>query len=159
MWRAESLEKSLMLGKISRRGREQQKMRWLGGIIDSLDVSLSKVRDIVKDREAWRAAVHGVTKNWTWLSDWTTRTHQPKPVFPILWLDKLKEEVRGRRRLWPSQEGEDSGPFSRFGDWEQRVPACPIPGMRSGEPVGSPELPFTHHWARAVSRNSPALGV
>ena len=70
MQRADSLEKTLMLGKIEgRRRRGQQRMRLLDGIIDSMDMSLSKLREIVKDREAWHAPVHGVTKNQTRLSN------------------------------------------------------------------------------------------
>ena len=79
MWRANSLEKTLMLGKMeSKRRRRQQKMRWLDVVTDAMDLCLSKFKKMVKDRESCHAAVHGVAKCWTQLSNWTTND---RPVY------------------------------------------------------------------------------
>ena len=86
MWRPDSLEKTLMLGGIGgRRRRGRQRMKQLGGSTDSTDMSLSKLQEFVMDREAWRAAIHGVAKGWTWLSDWTELNWLMTIQFLIFW--------------------------------------------------------------------------
>ena len=86
MWRPDSLEKTLMLGGIGgRRRRGRQRMKQLGGSTDSTDMSLSKLQEFVMDREAWCAAIHGVAKGWTWLSDWTDLNWLMTIQFLIFW--------------------------------------------------------------------------
>ena len=121
MQRADSFEKALMLGKIERRRRRgQQRMRWLNGITNSIDMSLGKLQEFMTHREAWCVVVHGVAKSWTWLSDWTELNG------PVVFLTFFTLSLNFAIRSWCSKP--QSAPRHVFADrkellhpWLQRI--------------------------------------
>ena len=139
IWRADSLEKTLMLGKIEgRRRRGRQRMRWLDGITDSMDMSLRELWEIVKDREAWLVAVHGVAKNWTQLSNWMTTTGCKMGII-------TPKQVRNRRWWWEKRESVYQG-----------TSKC---GPQASSTAAWQFVRNTHYWARPHHGKIPNLGL